>query len=352
MSRWGVLGAAFVAGVLVAFAAVLIGLWSSLFHPPAHMPVDVSCPPDMPAVPQGKPLRVVMWNIQFGAGRAHHFFYEGGEAVSVPEDEVRANLDGIAAWLREARPDVVLLQEVDRRSKRTGKLDQHELLRAELDLPCHVSTPYFKVPYVPAPPGEHLGRVDMHLTALSRYRIDAATRHQLAMLQESAVKRQFNLKRALLELELPTEGGPPLVLLNTHLSAYALGDGTLERQLAQLDDALARIEGEGRPWVLAGDLNALPPGDDPARLGVDAKLYTTPSPLAPLFAKRASAVPLTELQADPEPWHTYLPHGAAGPDRTLDYVFTGGVAVHALGVRRDAGDLSDHTPVVLDFAVE
>lgn len=57
-------------------------------------------------------LRVLSYNIHHGA-----------------DTEGAPNLDAQAAVIREARPDVVLLQEVDRFTKRSGNVDQVEYLR-------------------------------------------------------------------------------------------------------------------------------------------------------------------------------------------------------------------------------
>src|SRR5690606_7940906 len=138
----------------------------------------------------------------------------------------------IAEVVRAADPDIVLWQEVDRGSRRTAFVDQLEALQARLDLPCAVATPYHRAPYVPHPSHEHLGRVDMNLAVSSRYRLSSATRWQLPLLQESAVRRLFNLRRALLEVRVPVEGGGELRLFDTHLSAFSRGDGTLPKQIA------------------------------------------------------------------------------------------------------------------------
>jgi hypothetical protein len=71
----------------------------------------------------------------------------------------------------------------------------------------------------------------------------------------------FNLKRALFELQMPLEGGGAMTVLHTHLSAFSHGDGTLEAQVAALLECGAAATTAGQPWLLAGDMNALPPGD-------------------------------------------------------------------------------------------
>src|SRR5262245_40951606 len=71
-----------------------------------------------PLLPRGRPIKALVWNIQYGAGRKHAFFYDYGKAVSVSRSDVDEALAGIAGVIRRCDPDVVLLQEVDRGARR------------------------------------------------------------------------------------------------------------------------------------------------------------------------------------------------------------------------------------------
>jgi endonuclease/exonuclease/phosphatase family metal-dependent hydrolase len=323
------------------------------FSPSRVQPVSVQCAPDAPPLPRGKQLRVLVWNIQYAAGRQQQFFYDGGQAVSVPEQQVHDTLDQIAAVIERLDPDIILWQEIDRGSRRTHHIDQHRALLDRAPYPCHATTPYHKAPYVPHPGHEHLGKVDMHLGIWSRYRIDTANRFDLARLQESWARQQFNLKRALLTATLPIEGGGAFRLFDTHLSAFSRKDGTLPKQLSQISAEVDKAVASGQPWMLGADLNSLPPGDDPARLGEDQALYEVPSPLASLYDAYTAAIPLEEHSRDPGPWRTYLPFGASVPDRAIDHIFHGGpLRMHGVSVVQDVRDVSDHVPLIFDFELQ
>jgi endonuclease/exonuclease/phosphatase family metal-dependent hydrolase len=303
-------------------------------------------------VPSTGPFSVLIWNIQFSGSRDLHFFYDGGRAVRVPEPQVRRTLAGIAAAVLDADADVVLLQEVDRGSDRTARVDLHRELLDRLPHPAATTAPYHRVPYVPYPAHAHLGRVDMNLAAYSRFAIRRATRVPLPTLAEPAWRRAFNLRRCAQVLHLPTDDGREISLIHTHLSAFSRGDGTLGRQVAALLGLVDDAEGAGRPWLLAGDLNSLPPGDDPARLPpAEAALYADgPTPIAPLFARGAHPDP---AQLDDPAGGTYQPFGAAGPDRTLDYAFAGpGLRPLSYAVLREHGAWSDHLPIRVELRLE
>lgn len=336
----GVLGVGTV-GILVLAGVVR----ASLFLPPDVKPEAVHG--DAPPAPAGETLRVLVYNAQFAGTRRHHFFYDGGEASHVPPEDVEWALSQLESLVREADPDVVLWQELDRDSARTGRVD--EVARLTTGWPAWTSASYHKAPYVPIPAHEPLGRVDLQLVTASRYGLTDARRHQLALLDEPFYRRALDLRRALLEAHMQLEGGGELIVMNTHLSAFSYGDGTLNRQMDQLGDHMAQAEASGSPWILAGDLNALPPGDDPSRLGDDAVWYADDTPVAPLLARYSIAAPVQDLLTDPS-LRTYQPWGGT-PDRTLDYMFYGGglELVSYRVLQQEGADISDHLPVLAEF---
>lgn len=344
-----------VAAALVGALAAGVASWlrMQLWAPQDVRPAPVVCDADAPALPRGRAVKVLVWNVQFAGTRKYEFFYDGGSRVHVPAEDVRTSLDAIATVIREQDPDIVMLQEIDRGSDRTARIDEHAELLSRLSYPCSTSTPYHQVAYVPHPAFEHMGRVDMHLSVFSRYRIDAATRTQLPLLVEPWWRQVFNIRRALLDVGLPVEGGGRFHVFNTHLSAFSNGDGTLDRQVAVLDSALTRATLAGDAFVLAGDLNALPPGDDATRLGKYAHEYPEPvSPVKRLFDRYAPIVPVPVYAAEPQRWRTYLPFGAALPDRTIDYAFTSrDVTVGEASVVQ-ALQVSDHLPLVFQVTLE
>jgi endonuclease/exonuclease/phosphatase family metal-dependent hydrolase len=294
----------------------------------------------------GEPFRVLSWNVQFAASREPHFFYDGGNAVGVTRETVERTLERLATELLEADADVVLLQEVDRRSRRTAFIDQHAELLRRVAYPMHAAAPYWRVRYVPFPSHERIGRVHMDLSAFSRLKILEARRFPLARLAEPAWRRAFNLRRGVLEIDVATEIGA-MRIFDVHLSAFSRGDGTLDRQVGELLQRLVETDAARIPWIMAGDLNALPPGDDASRLRDAFEYPEATSPIAPLLDRWRCPIPPGRL-LDPA-FRTYLPPGAADADRILDWVLVSeGIAVEGFQVRKPPGDPSDHRPLQLD----
>ena len=344
-------------GCALAAVVVAVGVISVIrigfFFPPPLARVPIQGPREASLDWDGDTLRVMVWNIQYCGSRQHHFFYDGGETVEVPDADVESTLAAVASAIRSQNPDLVLLQEVDRDSDRTGRLDQLTAILEQAPYDRWVAAPYHRVRYVPHPPGQHLGRVDMELAILSRFELTSAKRLQLPLLREPFYRRAFNLKRAVLEVTVPHPGGS-LTVLDTHLSAFSYGDGTLEAQVDRIQRRIAELDRLGFPWLLGGDFNMLPPGDDPARLGDDAAMYPTgDNPIAELYEASSEAVPTAAAVADdPRAWRTYLPFGADVPDRTLDYLFTSAnVTVTSAQVLHEYAEISDHLPLLVELDV-
>lgn len=292
-------------------------------------------------------LRVVSWNVQFCGGRAEPYFYEGGTRVAVPLADQERALRGVVEVLRALEADVVLLQEVDRGSRRTGGMDQ--LARLLHDLPGYAATTaavhrnHF-VPY-PWPP---LGRMNLHVATLSRSSSSVSSRISLPALREPKVRAHFNLHRALLTTGIPLADGRTLQVGNTHLSAFSGGDDTLPRQLRIVGEWLGHA---GEPAVLGGDFNLLPPGDDPGRLPSDRDDHPRDRTEIDAFFAAHTSVLAPSGQLRPGTG-TYLPPGSSAPDRTLDWIFTS-ARLRPIRAWVEAVDpfVSDHWPVVADLAL-
>lgn len=306
------------------------------------------------SVPVNTPVSLISWNIQFAGSRKHHFFYDGGQAVEVPREDVETTLQQIQDLLKKHSPDIALLQEIDRYSSRTQDIDQVEVLRHYRNDINWAVTPYHKAPYVPHPVHSHLKRVNLNLGILSRFSLNDATRHQLALLNEPRWRQYFNLKRAILDSSIPIENhskenhSKDLRVAVTHLSAFSNGDGTLNKQVAQLKNWM-RNQSPDQPWILAGDFNLLPPKDDPKRLGEDAALYADAiNPILELIPEFKVAFPNSLA---PES-NTYIPFAANQPDRKIDYIFYGGpIELHEAIVLTEAMEISDHLPLKITFSI-
>ncbi len=332
---------------------LLVGLLA-FFLATEHRPepeeaVAVDCQGEAPGLKAGQEFTFLSWNLQYGASRKHRFFYDGGEAVHVPPEDVAWTVEAIQGVLASTRAQVVALQEVDRDSTRTGRIDQLPPFVRAAGASCEAATPYHRSPYVPTPSHQPLGRVDMQLATLVQGPMLHASRIALPLLAEARYRQVFNLKRALLVTEVPIEGwDKPLAIANTHLSAFSFGDGTHEQQVAVLKQWIESRPPD-QPWILAGDMNLLPPGFDKASLAVESDLYADEKNPIELLLPAQTEVLGDQLAPENR---TYLPFGQAVPDRKIDYVFIGGpIQVRSARVMSEHAEISDHLPILATLVI-
>ena len=69
-------------------------------------------------------ISFMIWNVGYGGlGKEVDFFYDNGKMVTSPEEHVKKNNAGIEKFLASVKDvDFIMLQEVDRDSKRSWKI--------------------------------------------------------------------------------------------------------------------------------------------------------------------------------------------------------------------------------------
>ncbi|MFP3980075.1 MAG: endonuclease/exonuclease/phosphatase family protein [Desulfobacterales bacterium] len=345
----------FLLACALAYGIFFAWTWLITFHPARLQKEKVRCTGPAPTLQPGQQIKVLSWNVQYMAGKGYYFFYEGGRDKRPSADSIQQTLESVADIIIAEDPDIVLLQEVDTGAKRTGYRNQvHDLLALLPDkYRCRTSAWYWKADFVPHP--AIFGPVGMRLVTLSKYRISQATRHQLPLIPEGPLRRQYNLKRAVLEVRLPVADGRAFAALNTHLSAFAQGTDTMEKQVAEVKNLLDSLSAENIFWIAGGDFNLLPPGKAYGRLPQKAKqAYRPQTEIKPLFNAYRAVPGLEALNSEnPAPWYTHFPNDPAidQPDKTIDYIFyADDIKVVSRKVRQaDTWSISDHLPVIAEF---
>ena len=246
-------------GCALLCAVLLAGLFVGIltlteYRPRAVEEVAVSGrAPDRIAV--GDAVRLLIWNTGYGAlGDNADFFMDGGTGVyTADKARTEENLAGILEGIREEAPDLILLQETDKHSARSHRINQNERYRAafpgmESAFACNYRALF--VPY-PFPP---IGTVESGILTLSAYKISGAERISLPCPFSWPV-RTVNLKRCLLVTRLPVKGSDrELVLVNLHLEAYDDGNGKRE-QTKVLAGFLQAEAAKGNYVIAGGDFN-------------------------------------------------------------------------------------------------
>lgn len=174
------------------------------------------------AAPAQQPprLRVLTYNIHHGEGT-----------------DGKLNLARIARIIAEQKPDLVALQEVDVKTRRTGNVDQP----AELARLTRLHAVFGKG--IDFQGGEYGNAV------LSRVPVQSSKVHRLP------VKEGEERRCALVVTVRPWEVGPEVDFVATHLNHR--DEAERVREVEEIHRVLE--PDAARPTVLAGDLNAMPP---------------------------------------------------------------------------------------------
>jgi endonuclease/exonuclease/phosphatase family metal-dependent hydrolase len=223
-----------------------------------------------------------------------------------------SNLERIAALIDTLRADIVLLQEVDRLTARSGGVDQAAVLAQATGL------------HVVFGRSIDFGGGEYGNAILTRWPVRSWRVVPLDSLLPAALVEDVQEARTLLHVIVDMPGGP-LHVGNTHLDHRA-GSTVRQPQALALLAYLADAVPPGEPVLLGGDLNARPDAVEVRALGVRFTDAWTACGAGPGYTFR------TDL-----------------PDRRIDYVLLS--AIECATARVLDRPLSDHLPVVVDVVI-
>lgn len=205
-------------------------------------------------------LSFYTWNIGYaGLGAEQDFFFDGGKMVRPSKALNQKYLDGIITTIKSMDSvDFIMLQEIDRSSKRSYFKDQVTTLSTASPDYCYGYATNYKSKFVPQPVSTPYGKCYGGIITLAKHSPLYARRYSLAP-DASWPTGLFMLKRCYLEFRYPISNGKELVVINQHLSAY--DDGTVkQRQMDTLKVKLLAESKKGNYVIAGGDWNTYPPG--------------------------------------------------------------------------------------------
>lgn len=183
----------------------------------------------------GREVTVLVYNIHAGMDTAR-----------------QSNLERVAELVRRTGADLVLLQEVDRNTQRSGPTDQPAVLARLTG---------YSVAF-----GRTIGFQggDYGIALLSRWPIRRDTLIHLTVTAPLGLTTEGREQRGVLLAMVDAPGGP-LAVLNTHLDA-SREDVWRVQEIGGVLQAAAGVE-RGVPLIIGGDLNALPESPIHQRMG-------------------------------------------------------------------------------------
>ncbi len=338
--------------------------------------------------PQENPtrLKVMAWNVKYGACRVDFWFDFWGDRVQLAQTEVTDCLTKIAALVKEYDPDILMTEEIEVDSKRSAYVDMVRFFLENTNLQYATFDETWNARYVPS---EGVGRITLGNAIFSRYPITKAERiRQVDRTDQDPLTATFYIKRAIGRAEIDL-GDRKVAAYVVHTEAYDF-DGTKQKQIQQIYEVL---KAETMPWVIGGDFNELPPVcDERAAPGsaescegklrlsgfIDERASSksteyeqppyTPSVMKQFYDDFEPYIPLARYGVGEANQQPYFTHTVLGPDgvnddgvpgrwnRTLDYFFirkgetwTSTDVLQEpgrLGITGDPSRLSDHAPIV------
>jgi len=250
--------------IVVAFGLFILWLHVTEYDPAPREDLLVkSIAPEK--VEMEKDITILSFNIGYGALSKDMDFVMDGGKMSYPESSqiVYQNMEGVKEALTSIQPDIFMIQEIDRDSKRSYHMDQVAYLEEALELPG-VYAANFRCRYVPFPIPRMLGKIESGLAVFHGYTVENADRVALPVPFQWPV-RLAQLKRCLLVEYIPIEGtDKKLVLMNLHLEAYDDGGGRAA-QTAALARLMEDEYNKGNYVIAGGDWNQTFPGSDLTR---------------------------------------------------------------------------------------
>jgi len=319
-------------------------------------------------------LKVVSWNIKFGAGRIDFFFDCYGDRSIMTKEEVITNMNGVINKIKSLNPDVIYLQEADIQSKRSAFIDQVQMILDNTDLNYGVYASQWQADFVPS---DGVGKVNSGNAILSKYELTDAERIPLALIEEDpGYVQYFYLRRNILKANIKV-ANKDFVVYNTHTSAYS-NDGTKLKQLKTIKEELDKTNSEGKTFIIGGDFNTIPPNsvvfklfDDGAEAGgcdstssyfetgFDGQL----DDMKMFFDAYTPAISLAKYgttEASQEKYYSFTSNKDGFWNRKLDYIFTNKDFAGNSGKVHQRGNddgiptmpLSDHAPLSVKISLK
>jgi endonuclease/exonuclease/phosphatase family metal-dependent hydrolase len=191
------------------------------------------------------------------------FFKDGGTKVITPEDKCLDNISQIGDFLlKNDTIDFILLQEIDRNSKRSYRIDQYEKIAGMLVGHHPFFAKNYDVFFVPAPLTEPYGKVFSGIAVYSKFVPEISTRYSLPG-DVGFPTQLFYLDRCFMVNRYKLSGGNELVVINTHNEAFDEGGEIRRSQMERLREFVLNEYNSGNYVIAGGDWNQYPPGFKP-----------------------------------------------------------------------------------------
>jgi len=245
----------------IGFAGIIIYALVSDYKPEAKTEVFNSNKLDK--LTDTSEILVLSWNIGYcGLDKDMDFFYDGGTKVFTPRERCIENLDAVKRFFEiNDSVDFILIQEIDKNSKRSYKINQFDTLSKLMNDHHPFFAKNYDVFFVPVPPASPMGKVVSGIATFSRFLPSSSVRYSFPG-EYGFPKQLFMLDRCFLVNRYPLENEKELLIINTHNEAFDPGE-IRRTQMAYLKEFLLAEYEKGNFIIAGGDWNQTPPDFKP-----------------------------------------------------------------------------------------
>lgn len=307
-------------------------------------------------VQTNKQLKLLSWNIGFGAYEADYdFFMDGGtQSWATSKEALQANMEKISGYIEAQGANFNFIQEVDYNSTRTYHVDERPYIVKALSNQSYVFAQNYDSPFLFYPFTQPHGKSKAGIITFSDYGITSAVRRSLPI--EQSVAKLVDLDRCYSVSRVPVENGKELVLFNLHLSAYTT-DGTIA--IDQLKMLVADMQAEyekGNYCIAGGDFNKDVVGLGCEVFGVEKQEYNWAQPIPDYVFDGSDIELVAPFDANNPVASCRLPDTAFWEGQfqiTVDgFMVSPNVEVKEAEVLDTGFAYSDHNPVLLTFCLK
>jgi endonuclease/exonuclease/phosphatase family metal-dependent hydrolase len=248
--------------LITLFVAIIIYAVISDYKPASTLTEYTSDNPDI--LSDSATISLMTWNIGYcGLDKDMDFFYDGGTKVVTPHKNFETNLEAVKSFIKgNDTIDFLLIQEIDRNSKRSYHCNEFDTLGKSLQTYYPLFAKNYDVFFVPVPPTNPMGKVLSGIASFSKYRPESSIRYSFPG-KYGFPKQLFMLDRCFLVNRYPLSNGKELLVINTHNEAFDPGQ-IRKAQMAFLKEFLLSEYSKGNYIITGGDWNQSPPDFKPA----------------------------------------------------------------------------------------
>ena len=269
---------------------------------------------------------IVTYNIGYLSGMTNN------TTAEKPKSLFEGNLELVKSQVKKVNPDIIALQEIDYKAKRSHWVDQHAEL-VNLGYPFYAKAINWDERYLPFPywpPKMHFGNVVSGQSIVSKYALKDHKREVLERVANAPFYRDAFYLERLAQVATVTLNGQDVVIINVHLEAF--DKPTRMNQFKEIE-AIYQSYKDNFPVLLLGDFNSKY-RDESA--GIQSVLNDPELGCAAIDTSIANT------------------YNSKNPHKRIDYIFYTKNSIEELEGRvlHEFGEASDHLPVYMKFRLK